>query len=603
MSTPDTVDLGHGSPSVGAMFAAQVARSGPKEAFRHRTADLSWASLTWAETKTVVDELAAGLLSLGLQTEDRVAIVSATRIEWVLADLAVMCAGGATTTIYPTSTAAAVDFILADSGSRVIVVEDAEQLGKVIDHVDASVQVVLIEGTSDDDRVITWDRLRERGRAHLAEHPDAVEQATAASGPDHLATLIYTSGTTGQPKGVRLNHSSWSYIGRGVVAIDLLRDDDLQFLWLPLSHVFGKCLIALQLEIGFASAVDGVVERIVDGLGEVKPTFMAGAPRIFEKVRAKVRLGASSGAKARIADWAFAVGERSIEPRLRGEPLRGPLKLQYALADKLVFSKLKNRLGGRMRFMVSGSNKLNAQVQRWFYAAGLVVVEGYGLTETSAVCAVNDPRTPRLGTVGPALPGTTITIADDGEVLVKGPGVAAGYHGSAEDNAGVFVDGWLHTGDIGELDADGYLKITDRKKDLIKTSGGKYVAPQKVEGAVVAACPYASQVVVSGEGRKYVTALIALDPDSITAWAKANNVPSDDYSALVTSEQVHAMIQTHVDQANAGLERHETIKRFAVLPAELSIDEGEVTPSMKIRRKAIAEKYSDLVAGLYDTED
>lgn len=600
MSAAAPVDTDDRARSVGAMFAAQVERRGGHEAFRYRNAELGWESLTWRETETIVHELAAGLLALGLQPEQPVAIASDTRIEWILADLAVMCAGGATTTIYPTSTAPVIDYILNDSGSTIVVVEDADQLAKVREHADASVQVVLIDGEAEG--AVSWAELRERGRAYLAEHPDAITEAIAATGPDALATLIYTSGTTGQPKGVRIAHDSWTYVGRGVVAIDLIDGDDLQFLWLPLSHVFGKALIAIQLEIGFATAVDGVIERIVDGLGEVRPTFMAGAPRIFEKVRARVRLGAAHGLKAKIADWAFAVGERSIEPRLRGEPLRGPLKLQYALADKLVFSKLKDRLGGRMKFMVSGSNKLNAQVQRWFYAAGLLVIEGYGLTETSAVAAVNDPRYPRLGTVGPALPGTTIRIADDGEVLIQGPGVARGYHGGASENDEAFVDGWFHTGDIGELDADGYLKITDRKKDLIKTSGGKYVAPQKVEGALVAASPYASQVVVSGEGRKYVTALIALDPDSITAWAKEAGLPSDDYAAMVTSDQVHELIQGHVDQANTQLERHETVKRFAVLPAELSVDEGEVTPSMKIRRRTIAAKYDDLVNGLYDED-
>ncbi|SDE67921.1 AMP-dependent synthetase/ligase [Auraticoccus monumenti] len=603
MSTaPAGYDVSDRAPSVGAMFVSQVAKGSQREAFRHRNAQLGWESMTWGQTKDVVFELAAGLLSLGLQPEERVAIASQTRIEWILADLAVMCAGGATTTIYPTSTAPVIDYIIADSDSKVLVVEDAEQLAKVVGHTGSSVTIVLIEGSSDDERVITWEQLRERGRAHLAENPDSVEEAIAATNPDSLATLIYTSGTTGQPKGVRLTHDCWSYVGHAVVGIDLVRPDDLQFLWLPLSHVFGKTLIAIQLEIGFASAVDGVIERIVEGLGEVKPTFMAGAPRIFEKVRARVRLGAAHGVKAKIADWAFAVGERSIEPRLRGEPLKGPLKVQYAIADRLVFSKLKNRLGGRIKFMVSGSNKLNAQVQRWFYAAGLVVIEGYGLTETSAVVAVNDPRTPRLGTVGQALPGTTFRIAEDGEVLVSGPGVAKGYHGLEDQSAESFVDGWLHTGDIGELDADGYLKITDRKKDLIKTSGGKYVAPQKVEGALVAACPYASQVVVSGEGRKYVTALIALDPDSIKAWATSNGEQTDDYAALVTSSKVHDLLQTHVDAANAQLERHETVKRFAVLPAELSVDEGEVTPSMKIRRRAIADKYDDLVASLYDED-
>ncbi|WP_114560547.1 AMP-dependent synthetase/ligase [Desertihabitans aurantiacus] len=602
MSSQD-VDVSDRSPSVGAMFTAQVALGRNREAFRHRDADDRWVSLTWAETRDIVFELAAGLLSLGLQREQRVAIASSTRIEWILADLAVMCAGGATTTIYPTSTAPVVDYILSDSESRILVVEDDEQLAKVLDHVDESTTIVLIEGTSDSERVLGWEELRRRGRELLAEQPDVVEEAVAGTRPEQLATLIYTSGTTGQPKGVRITHDSWAYIGRGVVAIDLLRPDDLQFLWLPLSHVFGKALIAIQLEVGFATAVDGRIDRIVDGLGEVKPTFMAGAPRIFEKVRARVMTGAASGPRAQIARWAFSVGKRSAAPRLRGEPLTGLLKLQYAIADRLVFSKLKARLGGRIRFMVSGSNKLNAQVQSWFYSAGLLVIEGYGLTETSAVSAVNDPRTPRLGTVGPALPGTTIKIADDGEVLIKGPGVASGYQGMDELESDSFVDGWLHTGDIGELDADGYLKITDRKKDLIKTSGGKYVAPQKVEGALVAASPYASQVVVSGEGRKYIVALIALDPDSITAWAKSHGVPTDDYTAMINSPQVRELLQSHVDKANATLERHETVKRFAVLPAELSIDEGEVTPSMKIRRAAIAEKHADLLAGLYDDED
>ncbi len=272
--------------------------------------------------------------------------------------------------------------------------------------------------------------------------------------------------------------------------------------------MFGKALIAIQVRIGFSTAVDGRIDKIVENLAVIQPTFMAGAPRIFEKVRARVMQTASSGVKAKIFDWAFSVGRRTMPARLAGQPLPGPVRAQYAIADKLVFSKIKARMGGKIRFFVSGSAALNREVQEWFYAAGLLVLEGYGLTETSAASCVNNPRAVRFGTVGPPIPGTEVKIADDGEIMIKGGGVMRGYHNAVADaTADALADGWFATGDIGELDDHGYLRITDRKKDLIKTSGGKYVAPQKVEGTLKAACPYISQVVVHGEGRKYVTAL------------------------------------------------------------------------------------------------
>ena len=386
---------------------------------------------------------------------------------------------------------------------------------------------------------------------------------------------------------------SWTYEGVAVEAYDIINPDDVQYLWLPLSHVFGKVLIAIQLRIGFTTAVDGRIDKIVENLGEVHPTFMAGAPRIFEKVRARVMTTASHGLKAKIFAWAFRVGRKVAPLRLAGKEPTGPLKVQYALADKLVFSKIKARMGGRIRFFVSGSAALNREVQEWFYAAGLLVLEGYGLTETSAATCVNNPRSTRFGTVGPPLPGSEVKIAEDGEILIKGPGVMRGYHNQPEATAEALQDGWFATGDIGELDDHGYLRITDRKKDLIKTSGGKYVAPQKVEGVLKAVCPYISQVVVHGEGRKYVTALITLDPEAIEGWGSGQNLNATSAEELAESAEVRDLMQGYIDQANAKLERWETIKRFDILTSEFTVDEGEVTPSQKIRRRAVEKKYAD----------
>ena len=590
--------------SVGAMLLDQVQASASKEAFRYLE-DERWVSLTWQQTKDKTFQLAAGLRSLGIGLEDRVAIASGTRMEWILADLAIMSAGGATTTVYPTTQHEDVAFILGDSESKVVFAEDDEQAAKVVDHLPALphlVKIIQIEGRVDSPAVITWSEFEELGRQYLAENPTAVDEAVAAIHPDHLATLIYTSGTTGRPKGVRLLHSSWTYEGVAIEEYDIISPEDVQYLWLPLSHVFGKALIAIQLRIGFSTAVDGRIDKIVENLGEVHPTFMCGAPRIFEKVRARVMTSAAHGVKGKIFSWAFSVGYKTMPIRLAGKSPSGLLAAQYALADRLVFSKIKHRMGGKIKFFVSGSAALNREVQEWFYAAGLLILEGYGLTETSAATCVNNPRATRFGTVGPPVPGSEVKIADDGEILVKGPGVMQGYHNLPEMTAESLKDGWFATGDIGELDDAGYLRITDRKKDLIKTSGGKYVAPQKVEGTLKAACPHFSQVVVHGEGRKYITALIALDPDAITEWGVAQGHHTAQYDEFVSSPPVQELVEGYVAQANKQLERWETVKKFEILPSELSVEEGEVTPSQKVRRRAVEQKYAEVLAGMYDRD-
>jgi long-chain acyl-CoA synthetase len=590
--------------SVGATLLRQVEASSSKEAFRYIEDD-RWVSLSWSQTKDKAFQLAAGLLALGIEPEDRVAIASSTRMEWILADLAIMCAAGATTTIYPSTQHEDVRYILADSQSKVVFAEDDLQVKKVLDHLDELPQLVTIvqlDGKVDHPKVIGWVDIETLGRNRLDANPTAVEDVIAAIGPEDLATLIYTSGTTGRPKGVRLVQDCWTSEGAAVEAYDIISADDLQYLWLPLSHVFGKALIAIQLYIGFTTAVDGRIDKIVDNLAEVQPTFMCGAPRIFEKVRARVMTTASHGVKAKIFEWAFGVGRKVSPIRLAGEQPSGLLGLQYALADRLVFSKIKARMGGKIRFFVSGSAPLSREVQEWFHAAGLLVLEGYGLTETSAATCVNNPRATRFGTVGPPIPGSQVKIADDGEILIKGPGVMRGYHNLPEATADALKDGWFATGDIGELDEQGYLRITDRKKDLIKTSGGKYVAPQKVEGVLKAACPYISQVLVHGDGRKYVTALITIDAEAIEGWAKEQGLSYSSIEELAGSSEVHLLIDGFVAQANQSLERWETIKRFEILPTDLSVDEGEVTPSMKVKRRAVEKKYADLLDSMYDAD-
>lgn len=593
-------------PTVGAMLRWRIAKSPAKEAFRYPDANENWISIDWAETGRRVDDLAAGLLSLGLKLEERVSIAANTRIEWVLIDYAINAAGGATTTIYPNTQSEDFAYIVIDSGSVVLIAENAEQWAKLDSQTAAAAQirhVVLIDGEGDGERVLSWQQLIDRGRALLAENPAAVDRAIDATAGDGLATLIYTSGTTGTVKGVELPHSCWVYQAFAVDTLDIIDDQAVHYLWLPLSHVFGKDLLAIQLAIGFCSAVDGRVDRIVSGLGAVKPTLMCGAPRIFEKVRAAVMLASPHGAiKDRIARWAFAVGRASREYRLADKPLPAPMRLAYSVADHLVFSKLKEKVGGNIDFFISGSAKLSSQVQAWYYSAGLLVVEGYGLTETSAVACVNLPAKPRFGTVGPALPGTELKIADDGEILIKGPGVMRGYHNDPERSAEVIIDGWFHTGDIGRLDGDGYLTITDRKKDLMKTSGGKYVAPAKVESVIAATIPYVSQVVAVGDGRKYISALLTMDRDNLAKWAARHNLGHLDYTDLTQHPRLYQTIDRFMARANAKLERWETVKRFAILPAELSVDDGGVTPNMKIRRRVVAERHADVVASLYEEE-
>ncbi|WP_409329875.1 AMP-dependent synthetase/ligase [Trujillonella humicola] len=593
------------APSVARMFRDRVAASGDAEAYRHPVEGGGWTSVTWRDADAAVTELAAGLLALGLRPEERVGILAATRVEWLYADLAVMCAGGATTTVYPSCGADDVAFILSDSGSRVVFAEDDAQIAKLRDRRDQLpdvIRVVTFDGAADGDWVLTTADLRALGADHLARDPGAVDAAVAAVRPEHLATVIYTSGTTGRPKGVELPHRCWTYIAAAGQELGLLREDDLQYLWLPLAHSFGKMLEAVQLQIGFATAVDGRVDRIVEGLAAVRPTFMAGPPRVFEKTHATIvqTLQERGGAAARLGTWAFAVGAQAARARAEGRAVGPLLRARHALADRLVLSKIRARLGGRIRYLVSGSAALSPDIARWFAAVGLTVLEGYGLTETSGGACLDDLDHPTPGTVGTPLPGTEIRIAEDGEILIRGPLVMRGYHGRPEATAEVLdPEGWLATGDVGELDEAGRLRVTDRKKDLIKTSGGKYIAPQAIESLFKAVCPLAGQMIVHGDGRSHATALISLDGDALARWGRAHGRADGDYATLVHDPEVHAEVRARVDELNARLNRWETIKDFRVLDHDLSVEAGELTPSMKVRRRAVETRYRSVLDEMY----
>lgn len=591
--------------NVASMFRDRVQASADKVAFRYLVSG-EWVSATWRHTADRVEALAAGLLALGIEPEQRVGISSNTRYEWILADLAIMCAGAATTTVYPSSNAGDTAYILADSQCRIVFAEDTGQLAKLTQRraeLPEITKVVLLDGTDDSDWVITLADLDKLGEKYLLEHPTAVQARSDAITPGQLATLIYTSGTTGRPKGVRLPHSVWAYEGSAVAGLNILGADDLQLLWLPMAHAFGKVLVTTQLACGFVTAIDGRVDKIVDNLAVVRPTFMGAAPRIFEKAHARIvtTQQAKGGFRARLFAAAFSVGLEVDRRRRGGRAVPLPMSLLHRLFDRLVFSKVREAFGGRIRFFISGAAPLNRDIGEWFHAAGLLILEGYGLTETTAGACINRPDHYKLGTVGLPFDGTSLRIsADQGEIQIRGGAVMDGYHNLPDKTADAFTDdGWLRTGDVGTIDTDGFLTVTGRIKEIFKTSGGKYIAPPAIEAKFMAMCPYASQFLVFGEAHNYCVALIALDADLMSVWAAENGLTGVTYAELVKSPAVHDMIAGHIDALNAELNRWETVKKWALLEHDLSVEGGELTPSLKVKRSVVAEQNKHILDALY----
>ena len=591
--------------SVPDMFLHRVRSTPDSEAFLYPK-NGGWESLNWGGVGVEVREIALGLTSLGIDHEDRCAILSGTRVEWILADIGILCSGGATSTIYPTNTAEECAFIISDSESRIVFAEDQEQVDKLLaerDGIPSVEKVVILDGHgSADGWVITYEALKELGRSAHRADSQAFENRARAVESDHLATLIYTSGTTGRPKGVELTHDCWVFEGEAMEAMGTMAATDRQLLFLPMAHVFAKVLEVAIIKMGIPTAVDGSLDNLVENMGTVRPTFMAAVPRVFEKVYNKVVSGANEagGLKLRIFRWAMKQGYAVSSLRQKGAEPWGLLALKYSVADRLVFSKLRNTFGGNIRFFISGGAPLSRDIAEFFHAAGIHILEGYGLTESCAASFVNSPTAYKFGTVGPPLRGVEYQIDEaDGEILIKSRGVMRGYRNKPEATAEVLENGWLRTGDIGEITEEGYLRITDRKKDLIKTSGGKYVAPQKLENKLKSMSPLVSQVLVHGNNRNFCSALVTVNEDEIAKWAEDNELSGVGVAELAQRDDVRALIDPFVEALNADLARYETIKKYAILPADFTQETGELTPTMKVKRKVVEAKYKDVLDSFY----
>lgn len=576
-------------------------------AWKHRV-DGRWRDVTWSGFGARVRELSASLRHLGAGPGDRVAIVSSTRLDWIEADLAALCAGAATTTVYPSSTAEDCRFILEDCGARICFVEDETQLAKlasVWDELPALDHAILFDGASDDPRVHRLNDLIIQGASVHASAPDAFAERAAAVQPDDLATLIYTSGTTGRPKGVMLTHDAW--IATTASAEEVIRPsltgDDLQYLFLPLSHSFGKVLQMIAIRVGLPTAVDGDIPYLVTGLAEVRPTFCGAVPRVFEKVHGRIHARAQlKGPLAhRLLQWSEGVGAQIAEHRQRGTTPSLWLKARYALAWRLVFQRIYQGFGGRIRCFVSGGAPLAPELAAFFCAADLLVLEGYGLTESSAASVSNRLHDFRFGTVGKPYPGVELRIADDGEVLLRGRGIMRGYLGLPDQTAqAIDPEGWLHTGDLGAIDDDGFLSITGRRKELIITAGGKNIAPARFEGRLKARCSLVSQVIMHGDRRKFCVALISLDPDALVAWAETLGLDDPSLPAAADHPAVREALSEAIEAVNAELPSYETVKRFAVLDHELTVEGGALTPSLKVRRAQVEARYRSRLDALYE---
>jgi long-chain acyl-CoA synthetase len=570
--------------------------------FRERT---SWRDITHQELARNVHHAALGLLELGVHPGHRVAILSENRPEWALADFACLTARCTNVPIYPTLPAPQVSYLLSDSGARAIFVENAEQYEKVAavrSEVPALDHVIVFEGEVHGAGVLQLDELIQRGRAAESKYPGYRHDALSVKADD-LATLIYTSGTTGPPKGVMLSHGN--FVSNVVATLKVLSigPDDSCLSVLPLSHSFERMgghytMFHAGVTINYAESVEALAANLL----EVRPTVVLSVPRLFEKIYARVLENAMGGGalKRRIFSWARRHGERWVDLSLAHQPIPTGLALKRKIGDRLVFSKLRARTGGRIRFFVSGAAPLNPEIAKFFFAAGLPILEGYGLTETSPVITVNTFEEPRLGTVGRPIPGVEVKIAPDGEILARGPNIMQGYYNKPDATTGVIdPDGWFHTGDIGALDDDGYVTITDRKKDLIVTAGGKNIAPQPIEN-VVKINPFVLNCVMIGDKRKFPIMLVVPDFEALQKWARSRNLEVGDKDAFIAQADVQAKVEREVMGSLRDLASFEMPKKIALLAEDFTIESGELTPTLKVKRSVVEEKYREKIEELYE---
>ena len=591
--------------TLASMFWHRVEQDGDRPAQQSKERGV-WQTRTWRQVGDVVRELATGLLALGRKRGEAVAILSASRAEWVQADFAIFSAGCRTIPIYPTYPPDLIQYIVNDADVKTLIVEDPAQLAKVLEvqgKVDGLEQVVVIQGHQGEPsaQIMTWDGLRRLGRDNLERLKSELAGRVAGVRPEDIATIVYTSGTTGPPKGVVQTHGNHIATLESAAKMAGIADGDTHLLFLPLAHSFARLESFIGVHRGLTTAFAENIDKLRDNLPEVRPHFICSVPRVFEKVYAGVLAKAEAGSpvKRKIFHWAVGVGREVSKLQQARKPVPAGLAFKHRLAHKLVFSKLHAALGGRLRFAVSGGAPLSKEIAEFFHAAGIMILEGYGLTETCPSLTFNRLDNFKFGSVGQAQPGVEIKIAPDGEILGRGANIAKGYFKKPEATAEVFLsDGWFATGDIGRVDGDGFLYITDRKKDLIVTAGGMNIAPQNIEN-LLKGDPFISQVMVYGDRRPYPVALITVNPEELVKFAREQGILDTDPASLAKHPKVVERVSRIVEDRNGELQSYAKIKKFAILPADFTVENGLLTPTLKVKRKVITDKHRELLDSLY----
>jgi long-chain acyl-CoA synthetase len=585
-----------GSRTIADLMTIAAQKHADRVALREKV-DGEWRERTYAEVGEIVREIALGLIDLGIAPGERVCILCTTRPEWTYADFAISSSGAVVVPIYPTNSAEECEWVVGNSEACAVVCENAEQVAKIVavrERLSNLRHIVVVDPSGEVADAIALDDLRERGRGGdgraLRERMDAVS-------PEDPFTFIYTSGTTGPPKGCVLTHANYRMVMNMAEGIDVVHTDEVVYLFLPLAHAFALLVQLLTLDLGSTIAYfGGDTRNIIPEVGEVKPTYLPSVPRIFEKIYTLATASLSDEDRAQL-DRAVALGVKVRDLQARGQDVPDELKAPFANADERVFAKVRGIFGGNLRQAVSGAAPIAPEILEFFYASGVPVLEGYGMTETATVATYSTIENHRFGTVGRALPGNEIRIAEDGEVLIKGPNIFSGYYRNDDASFVAVVEGWLHTGDLGTLDEDGYLKIVGRKKDIIITAGGKNLTPANIENDIKQS-RWVSQAVMHGDRRPYPVVLITLDEEEIAQFAQERDLPKD-IAELSRQPEVRELIQAEVDRANARYAQAEQVKKFAILDHDLSQETGELTPTLKVKRNIVNDKYADLFDSLY----
>ncbi len=589
------------------LYKWRVKETPDRPAFSYKK-DNQWVDISWKDFFERAKCIASALIHMGFKKGNTAAIYSYNRLEWVLADLGILLAGGVSITVYHSLPFNQASYIINDSESIFVfaenkaIIEEMKEKRTEIPNVQKVIS--FDDGVKEGDFVISFKTFEDLGRSYLKNYEKQIEENIEKIKLDDIATMVYTSGTTGVPKGVIQTHLNHLSMVEMLYDIGDIREDDVCLLFLPLAHSFAKAVEYVHPRFGIKIAFAESIDKVIDNLAEVKPTIFPSVPRVFEKIYAKVKSNAeSSPIKKKIFDWALSVGKKYGDYKIKGQKPPLGLSIKHKIAHKLVFSKIHERVGGRIRFFISGGAPLSKEIAEFLWSVGLLVLEGYGLTETTPAISINTTREFKFGTVGKPLKWVEVKIAEDGEILARGPNIAKGYWKKPKETEEVFKpDGWFHTGDIGLIDEDGFLKITDRKKDLIKTAGGKYVAPQPIENAIKAGSPLISQAVVIGDARPYCVALITLNKDEVLNFAKAKGLDtSKSYEEIINDPLIISEIQKVIDGVNSNLASFERIKKFRIIPQDFMIEDGSLTPTLKVKRKVIMERYKDIINEMYSS--